>query len=55
MENSKNKKTGGVLFIDLKAAFDTVPHDILLELIERNNVFSDLEKYGLLRYLLKNA
>ena len=39
IEDKKHKKTGGVLFIDLKAAFDTVPHDILLDLIHKLNVF----------------
>lgn len=39
MEDKTHKKTGGVLFIDLKAAFDTVPHDILLDLVKKVKVF----------------
>ena len=49
----KNSITG-VLFIDLKSAFDTVPHERLLNKVNELSIF-DTDEENLLKFLTINA
>ena len=44
----------GVLFIDLKSAFDTVSHDKLLEKVRLKKIFTE-EEFTLAEFLLRNS
>ena len=44
----------GVLFIDLKSAFDTVSHDKLLEKVRLKKIFTE-EEFTLVEFLLRNS
>ncbi len=52
MEGKKN--TPGVMYIDLKSAFDTVPHDRLLEKVNKMGIY-DKDEESLLVFLIRNA
>jgi hypothetical protein len=49
-----NHKYSGILFIDFKAAFDTVPHEKLLKKIYDKKIFNYFEM-DLLNFIIKNS
>ncbi len=49
-----NKNIPGVMYIDLKSAFDTVPHDRLLEKVNKLEIYNKDEE-SLLIFLIRNA
>jgi hypothetical protein len=54
MDEKSSVKRRGILFIDFKAAFDTVPHDTLLSIIYKRKFLNYFEM-DLLNFLIKNT
>ena len=48
------KNISGVLFVDLKSAFDTVPHNRLLDKVKKADIFN-VKELNLLTFLLRNT
>jgi len=50
----KHKSYHGIIFIDFKAAFDTVPHNNLLQIVS-DKKFLNYFEMDLLNFLIKNS
>lgn len=54
LKKAKDFKFSGILFIDLKAAFDTVPHNTLLDILRRSTNLNETE-LETITFLIKNS